>query len=84
MKHGDLVILKNVGRPGARRAVALRVTSADLRKGLDVRRPGLYLFRGYWYGTDPLAHSSYGKLEGQVGKVVGRLRSHRQARQLKL
>lgn len=84
MKNGDLVsvIRTRFGRRYQILCVALKVTAEDIRLGTNVRLPGLYLFRGYWYGTDPLNHHSYGKIEGQYGKVVGRLRTHLQARHL--
>lgn len=86
MKHGDLVsVRERYWRPGCKRAslcVALNVTADDIRAGVQVDRPGLYLFRGYWYGNSPLSHRSYGKIEGQRGKVVGHMRSHQQAKAL--
>lgn len=73
MKHGDIVVVQG------RKAVALTVTPADLKKGINAPRAGIYPFAGYWYGKDPMNHKSYGKiLAGRpneqfriVGKVVG-------------
>lgn len=85
MKHGDLVSVR-WKPPGPRRVLctALLVTENDIRHGINAGRPGLYLFRGYWYGYNPLDISSYGKIEGRFrrGKVVGRMRTHRQAKML--
>lgn len=83
MQHGDLV--RKVGANGrSRLCIALRVTKQDIRGGCLIRRPGLWLFAGYWYGTDPLKLSSFGKLEGRAGKVCGRVRSHNQVKKLKI
>lgn len=78
MQVGNLVSI-----PGyARKGVVLRVTQQDINNGTNVRKPGLYIFSGYWYGKDPLAHSSYGKIHGQVGKVIGTVRNHQQIARL--
>lgn len=75
MRHGDLVSI-----PGyARKGVALEVTRRDIAHGTNVLRPGLYIFSGYWYGNKPLDIASYGKIHGQAGKPVGRVRTHQQA-----
>lgn len=78
MKHGDLVAL----RGQRRRWVALQVSAADLRRGIDVARPGLYLFTGYWYGGQPLSHRSYGKVVEVLpgARAVGRVGSAYAAR----
>jgi hypothetical protein len=57
------------------------------RYRVNARVPGWYLFRGYWYGQDPLRIDSYGKIERRVRstlRLIGRVRSHYQARRLKL
>lgn len=82
MRHGDLVSVRWPTGPRSVRCVALRVTAADIRRGAQVRKPGSYLFRGYWYGADPWSVLSYGKIEGQVGRVQGRVRTDRQVRRL--
>jgi len=86
VKHGDLVSVIDTrhGHRCHRLCVALNVTPRDISMGLNARVPGLYLFRGYWYGTDPLTPQSYGKIEGRHGKVIGRLRTHQQAKTLGL
>ncbi len=70
-----------------RKCVCLYVSRQDIRLGINARRPGWHLFRGYWYGGDPLSIDSYGKIEGRVRgtlRVIGRVRSHHQAFRLKL
>lgn len=83
MKIGDLVLVKH-GRWKGVLCVALIVTKKDIKNGINASNPGLYLFRGYWYGKDPLNHASYGKIEGKIGRVVGRMRNHQQAVMLKI
>lgn len=83
MRHGDLVRVRRPYR--SQRSVlcvALTVTAEDIQCGINVPRPGLWLFRGYWYGKDALSIASYGKIEGNVGRRVGVLRSHGQAHRL--
>lgn len=70
MRPGDLVRL----RPCHRHWIALRVTLSDIKKGLDVFKPGIHIFGGFWYGRDPLQKDGYGKVLPGTGKVVGRLR----------
>jgi len=67
MKPGDIVeIVDSCGHH--RTCVVLMVRPKDLRKGLNAWRPGLHLFRGYWYGSDPMSITSYGKIEGLAHK----------------
>ena len=75
MRHGDLVVVE--GRKG----VALRVDRAEFNKGLNASGPGLHVFAGYWYGTDPLNIRSYGKIlthdgigkRGESAAVIGKV-----------
>lgn len=61
MRHGDLVVI------GGRKGVALYVDQKEFNKGLNASRPGLHVFAGYWYGTNPLSLRSYGKVLTQDG-----------------
>jgi hypothetical protein len=76
MIHGDIVVVDG------RKAVALTVTAADIRNGVDVLKPGIYPFAGYWYGTTPLNHKSYGKIlsgtPNERYRVIGRAHTHSQ------
>lgn len=56
-------------------AVQLHVPPAEARKpgNLQYCTPGRYLFRGFWYGSDPRSVRSYGKVEGCVGRPVGKI-----------
>lgn len=77
MFEGQMVSL-----PGyERRGVVLRVTLKDIKtSSIQVRRPGLYVFSGYWYGKNPLDHRSFGKIHRKWGKPVGRAINHHQAK----
>ena len=67
-----LVLVK--GHNGRRKlTVQLPVTTKELRKGINAGKPGLYLFRGAWYGENLRDLESYGKIEGQVGIPIGKL-----------
>jgi len=75
MQHGDIVLV------GKRKAVALRVSPLDIKKGTDVMIPGVYPFAGYWYGKNPLDHKSYGKILSNMplrGTPIGKVISHSQ------
>lgn len=74
MQVGTLVSIPGYSRKG----VALRVSWADIKKGINARRPGVYIFSGYWYGTNPLSIASYGKIHGQIGKPIGKVKTHLQ------
>lgn len=77
MYHGQLVSLPDYSRKG----VVLRVTLKDIKTtGVQVLRPGLYVFSGYWYGTDPLDFRCYGKIHHHRGRALGRVSSHQQAK----
>lgn len=79
MRVGDIVTIPNYSRRG----VALYVSRRDIRtSGINVRRPGIYIFSGYWHGTDPLNHNSYGKIHGQTGITIGQVRNHQQIARL--
>jgi len=90
MKHGDLVTIKqrwdSVNGPIEKIlvCVALTVTANDIINGVNALKPGVYAFRGYWYGTNPLSHQSYGKIESTIGKVVGKVKSHQQIKKLNI
>lgn len=85
MKNGDLVSVIWKSKVTRRvLCVALNVTKKDIMKMTNVTRPGIYLFRGYWYGKNPLDINSYGKIEGKHGKVIGKIKSHKQACILKI
>ncbi len=86
MHHGQLV--RSRDRYGKRLCIALHATKAYMvknrRKGLNWRRPGVYLFRGLWYGSDPFNIDCYGKIEGRCGVPVGRVRNLSQLRKLRI
>lgn len=80
MRSGDIIVVMDgraVGSPRSRKAVVLRVTKDDIRKGADALKPGLYAFYGFWYGEDTLSIKSYGKLIPARGRVVGRIHKGR-------
>lgn len=77
MKSASLYQLTRLmpgGRHLTRLCVALPVNGHDIRKGMNARKPGLYLFRGSWYGDDMLDAASYGKIEGRLHDFHGRSR----------
>jgi hypothetical protein len=78
MKHGDIVSVN--GRYCIALLVSKRLCSRATRAldRVQVSKPGVYLFSGYWYGKDPLDVKSFGKICGKQGRVVGRVRSHEQ------
>lgn len=66
MKHGDIVICNG------RRGVALYIDEKTRKNnGVNIRRAGLHVFAGYWYGHNPLSHKSYGKVLTCDGIGVG-------------
>lgn len=67
--EGDVIFTSRTDRHW----VLLNVTQDDLEKGLFADRVGLHAFGGMWYGDDPMAIKSYGKLLaiGDGVKVVG-------------
>lgn len=80
VRHGDLVAVHGTRR----KFVALSVTAKDIRRGLNVSKPGIHLFSGYWYANStlggPLCSGAYGKViepQDTFGmRVVGHVRSH--------
>ncbi|MBI6883159.1 hypothetical protein [Pseudomonas putida] len=85
MREGKLVSLPGYQRKG----IALRVTAKDIKTtGVQVRRPGVYIFSGYWYGEDPKDFRSYGKIHHMkgfgryIGSIKGGLRGHFAAKRL--
>lgn len=87
MKHGDIVTFsERIGLNPSRRkrvlGVALYVSLLKIRSGINVCKPGVYVFRGYWYGNNPKHAASYGKIEGRVGTVIGTVRNHAQIKSL--
>jgi hypothetical protein len=77
MHHGQLVSLPGYSRKG----IVLRVTLKDIKtSNVQVRRPGLYVFSGYWYGTNPLDFNSYGKIHHHHGRRLGTISKHQQAK----
>lgn len=64
--------------------VTIKVTWSDIkqRQFCHITRPGVYVFRGYWYGTDPTDYRSFGKFEGAAGKLVCKVKSHQQVKKL--
>lgn len=70
MKIGSVVKI-----PGKRRrAVVLHVSTRKMLTGVNVSKPGLYMFSGMWYGKDPHNDYSFGKIQKPYGRVVGNLR----------
>ena len=43
--------------------MVLNVSKNNIIKGIDVNIPGLYLFYGMWYGSNPKNIDSFGKIE---------------------
>jgi hypothetical protein len=73
MKIGSMVKI-----PGSRRRlVVLKVTKRGIKRGMNARRPGLYMFTGMWYGKNPNDHKSFGKILTPYGRVVGNVRDIR-------
>ena len=70
-----IVVAGPVGRK--RTCVMFDVTWADVRdpKQIFTRKPGRFAFRGAWYGRDLRQQKTYGKVEGQSGRVIGTLSS---------
>lgn len=66
------------------KCVALPVTWRDIQLhglGFNADRPGIYLFRGAWYGRDLTRHSTFGKIEGRLDReknprLIGRVSSN--------
>lgn len=77
MKTCDFII--NDGRI----FTVLPVTSGDIAKGVDVAKPGKYMFSGQWYGRSPFDIDSYGKVMSVRGRVSGRIRNESQLIRLK-
>ena len=78
MKAGDIVRVTGYHRDW----VALPVTAKEIRRGVNARTPGLYLFGGAWYGKDLMRNATYGKVIPATGahKVVGHVKSRRTLR----
>lgn len=53
-----------------RTIIILEVTNKDLKRGINADRPGLYGFRGFWYGHDRFKIKSYGKIYELTGTEV--------------
>ena len=72
------------GKGKASYGVALRVTHRDLKGKIPVNvlKPGVYIFRGFWYSKNYRDHNNYGKLLGEAknAKVVLKIRDYRQVR----
>jgi len=82
LKHGDLVrTMDDTGAFGmqVRVWVALYVTPEMIHGSIFASRPGIHLFKGYWYGKDPLNPRSYGKINSPHGVKIGKIRHHSQA-----
>jgi len=91
MKAGDIVKIVDGygGHTWMSDCVVLMVTPKMIRQGVNAGRPGLHLFRGYWYGSDPMNVRSYGKIEGSVEQnkdavYVGRVQSHEQIKKMEV
>lgn len=57
--------------------IVLNVTQSDLDRGLNADETGLHLFRGFWYGDDPLDIKCYGKIEGDIySKILTVIGTH--------
>lgn len=81
--HGHLMVPKLMmvrnGRGRGQLVVQLKVSRSDVRQrgNIAFQRPGKFLFRGLWHGTDATQITSYGKVEGQVGQPIGKLTGRR-------
>jgi hypothetical protein len=70
MKEGAIVKV-----PGSRRHyVVRRITKAEIVRGVNARRPGLYLMGALWYGRNPNVTDSFGKILLPHGRVIGNIR----------
>lgn len=78
MKAGDIVKVSGHNRVW----VALPVTRKQVRRGVNARNPGLYLFGGAWYGKDLANIQSYGKIipAANPHKVIGNIKNSRTLR----
>jgi len=83
-RHGDIVRLSS--RRSNAFCVALMVSKNDIKRGVNALRPGIHLFRGYWYGKNPLSIKGFGKIEGPANKMTGsfvtRVESHKQVKRM--
>lgn len=43
--------------------IVLEVTKKDIKRGVNADKPGLYGFRGFWYGSNVHKIKSFGKIE---------------------
>lgn len=68
-----MMIRNRHGDRKARLGVQIKTTAQDVRRGMNVDRPGLYMFRGAWYGRDLSSSQAYGKIEGVRGLPIGKL-----------
>ena len=73
MREGNLVRVRGSNRLW----VTLLVNHNDIRNGMNVKQPGIYLFGGMWYGRDPNNKASFGKIISARGVVVGNVRKTR-------
>ncbi len=78
-KHGDIVFIFIISSKINRAWITLEVTERDIKNGIDVEFPGLYLFSGFWYGDNALDHNSYGKVIPLSGteKVFGNFKHYK-------
>lgn len=78
MKAGTIVRIPGYHRPW----VALPVTRAQVRRGLNTHRSGMHLFGGPWYGKNLMDNTSYGKIIPLAGprRVIGHVRVRRTRR----
>ena len=57
--------------------IILEVPEKYLKRGLNAETPGLYGFRGFWYGRDRFNIKSYGKIEHLENLTFYRVNSTR-------
>jgi len=74
IRFGDIVKTKSEIGSGYWK-IALPVTRRMIDAGLNVEKPGLYLFYGMWYGDNPLSTKSFGKVEAipQEYELIGHI-----------
>jgi len=74
IRFGDIVKTKSEIGSGYWK-IALPVTRRMIDAGVNVEKPGLYLFYGMWYGDNPLSTKSFGKVEAipQEYELIGHI-----------
>jgi len=78
MSRGSIIVVRDRfpnGQQHAYKAVVMPVSKADLARGVNAQKRGLFAFYGLCPGEPPCSISSYGKIIPARGRRVGRLRA---------